>query len=128
VPAWHEAKNQRLNHIMFVTPAFAQAAGAAAPGGAAAMANLFIPMIAIFGIFWFFIIRPQQAQVKAQRARIDAVKKGDGVITAGGIVGKVTKVDADFAEVEIASGVKVKVVKATLSEVNPLGTAKPAND
>ena len=62
------------------------------------------------------------------RAKIAAVKPRDQVVTGGGIVGKVTRVDDDYADVEIAQGVKVKVVKATLAEVTPLGTAKPAND
>jgi preprotein translocase subunit YajC len=112
---------------MFSTPAFAQAAGASAgPGGSSLF---FIGQFILIGlIFWFFMIRPQQQKMKAHRAMIDAVKKGDTVVTAGGIVGKVTKTDADMIEVEISKGVSVKVIKSTLTDIQPLGVAKPAND
>jgi preprotein translocase subunit YajC len=113
---------------MFVTPAYAQAAGTAASGGTAGFLVQMFPLLLIFIIFWFLLIRPQQKQMKAHKAKIDAVKKGDTVVTGGGLVGKATKVDDQFVEVEIASGVKVKAVKGTLSDVTPLGGAKPAND
>ncbi len=113
---------------MFATPAFAQAAGGTASGGTASTIFFFGQFILIGLIFWFLMIRPQQQRMKAHRAMIDAVKKGDSVVTGGGIVGKVTKVEADLVEVEVAAGVKVKVVKATLTDITPLGTAKPAND
>lgn len=113
---------------MFATPAFAQAASGTASGGIASTVFFFGQFILIGLIFWFLMIRPQQQRMKAHRAMIDAVKKGDSVVTGGGIVGKVTKVEADLVEVEVAAGVKVKVVKATLTDITPLGTAKPAND
>lgn len=114
---------------MLITPAYAQAAGtAAAPGGASAFFIQMMPLALIFVIFWFLLIRPQQNRMKQHRALIDAVKKGDSVVTGGGVVGKVTKVEGDIVEVEIASGVKVKVVKSTLSDITPLGSSKPAND
>ena len=114
---------------MLTTPAYAQAAtGAAASGGAAGFFIQMIPLALIFVIFWFLLIRPQQQRAKQHRAMIDAVKKGDSIITGGGLVGKVTKVEGDIVEVEIASGVKVKAVKATLSDITPLGSSKPAND
>jgi preprotein translocase subunit YajC len=87
-----------------------------------------MPLVLIFVIFWFLLIRPQQQRAKQHRAMIDAVKKGDSIVTGGGLVGKVTKVEGDIVEVEIASGVKVKAVKATLSDITPLGSSKPAND
>jgi preprotein translocase subunit YajC len=114
---------------MFATPVFAQAsATAGAPSGTTAFLLQVAPLLFIFVIFWFLVFRPQQQRVKEQRARIDAVKKGDSVVTGGGLVGKITKVETDIVEVEIAQGVRVKVVKATLSDITPLGTAKPAND
>ena len=114
---------------MFVTPAFAQAAGAAgAPSGAASFLVQMAPLAFIFVIFWFLVFRPQQQKMKQQRARIDSVKKGDSVVTGGGLVGKVTKVDGDMVEVELGPNVRVKAIKATLSDITPLGTAKPAND
>ena len=73
------------------------------------------------------MIRPQQQRVKQHQATIAAVKKGDEVVTGGGIRGRVTKVDDDEVEVEIAQGVKVRVVKSTLAR-SLTGNAKPAND
>ena len=113
---------------MFATPAYAQAAGGAASGGGAAMFLQFLPLIAIFVIMYFLLFRPQQQRMKQHRAAIDAVRKGDTVVTGGGLIGKVVKVDEHEAEVEIANGVKVRVVKATISEVRPLASSKPAND
>lgn len=112
---------------MIFTPAFAQSAAAAPAAGGGTMFLLL--QFALIGIiFWFFLIRPQQRRAKEHRALIDSVKKGDTVITAGGIYGKVTKVETNIVEIEIASGVKVKVVKGTLTDVQPLGGGKAAND
>jgi preprotein translocase subunit YajC len=101
----------------------------AAPGGSsmAAIVNFMMPMLLVFVIFWLLVLRPQSRRVKEHQARIAAVKKGDEVITAGGIRGRVTKVGDDEAEVEIASGVKVRVIKSTLTQVLSANT-KPAND
>ena len=87
----------------------------------------FLPIVGMVVIFWFLIIRPQMRQQKAHREKIASVKKGDQVVTAGGLLGKVIKVDEQYAEIEIAQGVRVKAVKATLGDiVAPGGT--PAND
>lgn len=99
---------------MFVTPAYAQAAGGAGAGAAFAQ---FIPLILIFAIMYFLMIRPQQKRLKAHRAMVEAVKKGDQVITQGGIMGRVTSVGEDQLEVEIAQGVRVRVVRSTLAQV-----------
>ncbi|OZA94055.1 preprotein translocase subunit YajC [Altererythrobacter sp. H2] len=86
-----------------------------------------LPIVGMIAIFWFLIIRPQMKQQKAHREKIGGLKKGDQVVTSGGIVGKVTRVDDTYADVEIAQGVKVKVVKHTIGDiVLPGGT--PAND
>jgi len=106
---------------MFATPAYAQAAGGGFGGGLAGMA----PLILIFGIMYFLMIRPQQKKIKAHQAMVAALRKGDQVVTSGGLIGKVTKVGADNeVEVEIASGVKVKVVQNTISQV--LNKTEPA--
>ena len=87
----------------------------------------FLPIVGMVAIFWFLIIRPQMRQQKVQREKIAAVKKGDQVVTAGGLLGKVIKVDEQYAEIEIAQGVRVKAVKSTIGDiVAPGGT--PAND
>ncbi len=86
----------------------------------------FLPLILIFAIMYFLLIRPQQKKAKQHAAMIAAVRKGDRVITQGGLIGKVTKVKEDGeVEVEIASGVKVRVVKATLSNV--ISKTEPAS-
>jgi preprotein translocase subunit YajC len=113
---------------MLIPPAYAQAAaGGSADGGAAVFLQM-APLVLIFVAFYFLMIRPQQRRMKALQDSVGAVKKNDSVVTAGGLVGKVTKVEDRFVEVEIAPTVKVKVVKATLAEVTPAGGAKPAND
>ena len=100
---------------MFVTPAFAQAAGGA--GGGSAIAS-FLPLVLIFAIMYFLLIRPQQKRAKDLRAMVDALRRGDQVLTQGGIIGKVTKVNDDgVLEVEIAEGVKVKILKHTIVQV-----------
>ena len=112
---------------MFSSPAYAQAAGAA-PGGTAGFLMQIVPLVLLFAIFWFLIIRPQQQKMKAHRAMVDAVKKGDDVITGGGLVGKVTKVTDAEVEVELAPNMKVRAVKGTLSGVTPRGAPAAAND
>ena len=114
---------------MFESPAFAQAAGAAAPsGGTTAFLVQFAPLILIFVIFYFLLIRPQQKRAQEHRSLVDAVKKGDTVVTGGGIVGKVTRVEDGEVEIEIAANVRVRVVKGTLADVRVAGSSKPAND
>src|SRR5439155_21468084 len=104
-----------------------QAAPAGQPSGSSQLLIGILPWLLIFVIFYMLMIRPQQRRGKEHQAAIAAVKKGDEVITGGGIRGRVTKVSDDEAEVEIAQGVKIRVVKSTISNVLS-GTAKPAND
>ena len=104
-----------------------QAAPAGQAGGTAALLFQIFPFIAVFAIFYLLWIRPQQQRVKQHQSSINAVKKGDEVVTGGGIRGRVTKVNEEEAEVEIAQGVKIRVIKSTISQVlSPTG--KPAND
>ena len=104
-----------------------QAAPAGQAGGTAAVLFQIFPFIIVFAIFYLLWIRPQQQRVKQHQAAINAVKKGDEVVTGGGIRGRVTKVGEDEAEVEIAQGVKIRVIKSTITQVlSP--TTKPAND
>jgi preprotein translocase subunit YajC len=87
----------------------------------------FAPLLLIFVIFYFLLIRPQTRRVKEHRDMIAAVKRNDIAVTSGGLIGKVTKVDESEIELEVAAGTRVRVVKSMLSEVRPHG-AKPAND
>ncbi|HVF93789.1 MAG TPA: preprotein translocase subunit YajC [Sphingomonas sp.] len=112
---------------MIISPAYAQvASGAAQDGGLASFIGL-APLFLIFIVFYFLMIRPQQQRMKKLQQSVEAVKKNDSVITAGGLVGKVTKVEERFVEVEIAPNVRVRVVKSTIAEVTG-ANSKPAND
>ncbi|HHH88993.1 MAG TPA: preprotein translocase subunit YajC [Aliiroseovarius sp.] len=115
---------------MLVTPAYAQAAGGAAGG---AFGGLLVPMLLVFGIMYFFLIRPQQKKLKEHEAMLNALRRGDQVVTQGGIIAKVTKVKDDGeVELEIAQGVKVRVVRSSIatvvSKTEPAKGAKPAKD
>jgi preprotein translocase subunit YajC len=103
-----------------ITPAFAQ--GAPAGGGGDIFLQL-VPFVLIFVIMYFLIIRPQQRRVKQHQELVKNVRRGDTVVTSGGIIGKVTKATEDAAdiEVEIAEGVKVKVARAMISDVRAKG-------
>ncbi len=98
---------------MFATPAYAQAAG-----GAGSALTSFVPLILIFAIMYFLLIRPQQKKVKEHKAMVEALRRGDQVVTQGGVIGKVSKVkDDNEVEIEIAEGVKVRVVRHTIAQV-----------
>ena len=112
---------------MFASPAYAQSAGAASAGGGAALFAQFFPLILIFVIFYFLLIRPQSRRVKQHREMLSGVKKNDIAVTNGGLIGKVTKVEENEVELELAPGVRVRAVKSMLGEIRPHGT-KPAND
>ena len=101
---------------------------AAAPSAGASFFVQTIPLVLIFVIFWFLMIRPQSQRMKEHQAKIAAVKKGDRVVTGGGLIGKVTKVTDTEVEVELAQGIRVMAVKSTLSQVVDPTAAKPAND
>ena len=111
---------------MFITPAFAQTAGGQASG--AGILVQMAPLVLIFVVFYFLLIRPQQKKMKEHKGKIDAVKKGDQVVTGGGLVGKVARVDDIYVDIELAPGMKVNAVKSTLADVIDPTTAKPAND
>jgi preprotein translocase subunit YajC len=114
---------------MFVTQAYAQAA-AGAPAAGGGMSDILVqlaPILLLVVIFWLLIFRPQQKRVKAQQAMLSAIRRGDTVVTTGGIIGKVTKAnDGEDLEVEIAQGVKVKLMRGMISDVR--SKAEPVND
>lgn len=104
---------------MFITPAYAQGLG-----GGSDLFVQFVPILLMFVIFYFLLLRPQQQRVKAHRDMVANVRRGDTVVTAGGIIGKVTKVKDDVeVEVEIADNMRVRVIKSTISEVRAKGEA-----
>lgn len=103
-----------------ISPAYAQAA--AAPTGTDLMS--FLPIIAIFVVFYFLLIRPQQKRAKETKAMLDALQKGDEVVTAGGMVGRIIKIDAQYTSVEIAPNVEITVQRGAISQLLPKGTIK----
>ena len=105
---------------MLISPAYAQAAGAS-PG---ADLMTFLPMIGIFVIFYFLLIRPQQKRAKEQRTMLGALQKGDEVVTAGGVVGKIAKLTDQYASIEIAPNVEVNVQRHSIAQLLPKGTIK----
>jgi len=88
----------------------------------------FMPLVAMVAIFWFLILRPQMRRQKEHQAKLGALKKGDQVLTGGGFVGKITRIDEAYVDVELGPNMKVKALKSTITDVlSPSGTA-PAND
>ena len=117
---------------MLISTAYAQAAGGAAPAPAVDFMS-FLPLILIFVVFYFLLIRPQQKKLKEHKSMIDGLRRGDRVVTAGGIIGTVTRVgDNDEAIVEIAEGVRVRVLRSTvttvLAKTEPAGRAAKVDD
>ena len=108
----------------FIATAQAQeAAGAPAQPGAL---ETFLPLIVLFVIFYFLLIRPQSKRAKEHKAMVEALAKGDEVVTSGGLLGKVTKVGEDFLTVEVAEGTEVRVQRQMIASVMPKGTIKSA--
>jgi preprotein translocase subunit YajC len=92
--------------------------GAAGPAGGMAAFQQVIPLVFMFAIFYFLLIRPQQKKAKEHKALLEAIKKGDNVITAGGVHGKVNSVDNGIVTLEIATGVNIKIVKSYIAAIN----------
>jgi preprotein translocase subunit YajC len=110
---------------LFISSAYAQTAPAAAAGGDM-MSTLtgMLPLILMFGVLYFVMIRPQMKKQKEHRAMIDALAKGDEIATAGGLVGKVTKLGETLLSIEIANGVEVQLQRHAVVQVLPKGSLK----
>ena len=98
----------------------------AAPGAFDMLNSLLIPTMLIIGIMYFLMIRPQQRRLKEHRDRVAGIRRGDTFVTSGGIIGKVTKVEDNELQVEIADNVRIKLLRSTVSEVRGKGEAAPA--
>jgi preprotein translocase subunit YajC len=103
-----------------ISPAFAQAAGGT-PGGEF---MTFLPMIGIFVVFYFLLIRPQQKRAKETKMMLSALQKGDEVVTSGGVVGRISKLNDQYASVEIAPNVEINVQRGAIAQLLPKGTMK----
>lgn len=97
----------------------------AAPGAFDMLNSLIVPTMLIIGIMYFLMIRPQQKRLKEHREMVAAIRRGDTIVTSGGIIGKVTKVEDQELQVEIAEGVRIKLLRSTVSEVRGKGEAAP---
>ena len=114
---------------MFATPAYAQAPGGAPVGGAPTdMLLQFAPLVVLFALFYFLLIRPQQQRAKKHAEEIKGVKRGDNVVLSSGVMGKVTSVGDTEVSVEIAPKIEVKVVKTMINDIRTRAAPAPAND
>ena len=110
---------------MFITPAYAQSAPAAAPASDLSSSLMsMLPLLLMFVVLYFVMIRPQMKKQKEHRAMIDALAKGDEVVTAGGFLGKVSKLGDAYVGVELATGVEVQMQRSAVVQVLPKGTMK----
>ena len=110
---------------MFISNAFAQAAPAAAVGGAESMfgsLGQLLPLVLMFVVLYFIMIRPQMKRQKEHKAMIDALAKGDEIITSGGMIGRVAKLGETYMQVEISNGVEIQVQRSAVVQVLPKGT------
>lgn len=109
---------------MFISNAYAQAAPAAANAGLMGNLTTFMPLVLMFVVMYFLMIRPQQKKAKEQRQMMDALAKGDEVVTVGGILGRVIKVNDTYITVEIATNTEIVVQKHAVTTLLPKGTLK----
>ena len=107
---------------MFISTAYAQTAPAAAAGGTESTLLSMLPLVLMFVVLYFIMIRPQMKKQKEHKAMIEAVAKGDDVVIAGGVLGRVAKLGDQYLSVEIASGVEVQVQRGAVVQVLPKGT------
>ncbi len=113
---------------MFITPAFAQAATGGGGGDMTSTLFQFLPIILIFVIMYFLILRPQQSRQRQHKEMVANLRRGDTIVTSGGLIGKVAKVDESELQVELAEGVRVRVVRGMVAEVRAKGEpVKEAN-
>lgn len=113
---------------MFVSEALAQTAAAPAAGMFDPLTSILVPMVAVFAIMYFLVIRPQRAQMKRREDMLKNIRRGDTIVTGGGIVGRVTKVlDNGELEVQIAEQVKIRVLQGTVTDVRVKGEPQAAN-
>jgi preprotein translocase subunit YajC len=109
---------------VFISNAYAQTAGTAADPGMMGNLSTFLPLILMFVVMYFLMIRPQQKRAKEQKAMMDALAKGDEVVTAGGILGKVSKVNDTYVTIEVAANTEIVVQKHSITTLLPKGTIK----
>jgi preprotein translocase subunit YajC len=108
---------------VFISEAFAQTAPAAAPGGESTLFTM-LPLLLMFVVLYFVMIRPQMKRQKEHKSMIDALAKGDEIVTSGGVLGKVAKLGDSYVHVEVANGVELQLQRSAVVQVLPKGTLK----
>ncbi|MFP5393164.1 MAG: preprotein translocase subunit YajC [Gammaproteobacteria bacterium] len=109
---------------MFISNAYAQAAGPAGDPGLMGNLSTFLPLILMFVVMYFLMIRPQQKKAKEHRSMMDALAKGDEVVTIGGVLGRVVKVNEGYVTLEVSTGTEIVVQKHAVTTLLPKGTLK----
>jgi preprotein translocase subunit YajC len=109
--------------VFFISDAYAQTAPAAAPSGVASFAQPLL-LVGMFVVLYFIMIRPQMKRQKEHRAMIEALAKGDEVVTAGGVIGKISKLGDNFVHLEVANGVELQLQRSAITQVLPKGSLK----
>ena len=112
--------------LLTILAAGAAAAGNAADGPPAWLQ--YLPLVAIGGMMWFLFLRPQMRQQREHKTKLDGLKKGDQVLTGGGFIGRIARLDDTYVDIELAPGMKVKALKSTITDVIPPGGTPAAND
>ena len=109
---------------MIISQAFAQTAPAASGGGTESSLLSLLPLVLMFVVLYFIMIRPQMKRQKEHKAMVEALAKGDEVVTAGGVLGRVSKLGETYLHVEVANGVELQVQRSSIVQVLPKGTLK----
>jgi preprotein translocase subunit YajC len=109
---------------VIISQAFAQTAPAASGGGAESSLLSLLPLVLMFVVLYFIMIRPQMKRQKEHKAMVEALAKGDEVVTAGGVLGRVSKLGETYVHVEVATGVELQVQRSSIVQVLPKGTLK----
>jgi len=109
---------------VFISDAFAQAAPAATNGGGTSQLLSMLPLVLMFVVLYFIMIRPQMKRQKEHKALIEALAKGDEVVTSGGVIGRVSKLGDTYVHVEVTNGVEMQVQRSSIVQVLPKGTFK----
>jgi len=111
------------DHEVFISEAFAQTAPAAAAGGESSLLGM-LPLVLMFVVLYFVMIRPQMKRQKEHKSMLEALAKGDEVVTSGGLLGKITKIGETFVGLEVSNGIELQVQRSAVAQVLPKGTLK----
>jgi preprotein translocase subunit YajC len=124
LPRLHTEPLKHKGSTVFISQAFAQTAPAASGGGTESSLLSLLPIVLMFVVLYFIMIRPQMKRQKEHKAMVEALAKGDEVVTAGGMLGRVSKMGETYVHIEVANGVELQVQRSSVVQVLPKGTIK----